>query len=528
LYKRSFHPALFALVVLAAAASLPDCGKGLSATIPRPAGGYVRVNEPVVVKFNQKLDARSIKVSLSPPAEYTLAVQSQELLVTPTGGWTPSQQYRLTVNGAQSSDHSVKLNSWTGLFQTQPKVGIAGFLIDGKQVTAAGGNPAMGPLSQVTITFDAAMNAASATPTVDGTPLPAVKFSWARDGMSVTLTPGFVPYQDHKIGVSSAAVTAKGDVATDLEPISVSVLGLEPSNPSSQIPAGWQTITPMMVVVEDSQPARPQYGMQAADMVFEYISEYIIPRFTLLFFNNPAQGMIGPVRSCRMINTYLVEAFQGIQMCSGASDGTLHYLLGDGSPTAPHLRININDYDHGDHFFRVNFKAAPHNLFTDSARVERLRTEWTTPGGPYQVDPSHPDNGLGNPAGPPSVPLDQVTYAYDGTNCACYLPFDQGTPRVDSANGGNQLWVKNVIEMHVPFHPTGFGSIWYDMNGSGPAEIWSDGKMIQATWHMGSSNTEPYYSNTTQPVYFTDQAGNLIRLNSGLTWIHTLGNGQNS
>src|SRR5437588_13114847 len=94
-------------------------------------------------------------------------------------------------------------------------------------------------------------------------------------------------------------------------------------------------------------------------MVYEYVSEYSISRFTLIYFNN-VPGPIGPARSCRMINTYLIEAFSRVGMCSGASVGTLHYLLG-GNPL-PLLPTNSNGFHNGNHSSRAPLKYAPHNL----------------------------------------------------------------------------------------------------------------------------------------------------------------------
>ncbi|HEY8811555.1 MAG TPA: hypothetical protein VIO86_03585, partial [Candidatus Dormibacteraeota bacterium] len=59
------------------------------------------------------------------------------------------------------------------------------------------------------------------------------------------------------------------------------------------------------------------------------------------------------------------------------------------------------------------------------------------------------------------------------------------------------------------------------------AEVWSNGRLVHATWHEGADGQD-YYQNPGQPVYFTDEAGNLLRLNTGLTWIHVVGNGQSS
>ncbi len=376
------------------------------------------------------------------------------------------------------------------------------------------------------------MKTASAIPTLNGNTLADAQYKWAADGKSVDIAPlGYLPYQSYKIGPSPEALTAKGMTTTDLEPLTATVRGLEPSNSSSQIPADFQTQAPMLVVIDNAGLARPQAGLQSADIVWEYISEYSISRFTLTFFNN-APGMVGPVRSCRMINPYLGTAFSGVTMCSGASDGTLRYLWGSaGAPAG--IPVLINDYDQGNHFFRYDPRPAPHNLFTDGGRIARARAEMGGGSKAYAVDTAHPDNTAGAPAEWPSIPLQGVGYTFDA-GCSCYRPFDQGSPRID-ANSGQQLAVKNVVVMHVPFGAAGWtedvnggaGSIRYGMNGSGAAEVWSNGRLVHATWHQGA-DSQDYYQNKTQPLYFTDEAGNVLRLNTGLTWIHVVGNGQTS
>ena len=532
LNKHWLRPALLTVVIVSAT-MLPACwGQSISASIGKPTVGYVRVNEPVVLSFSQSIDPKSMTLSLDPKTDFSVGVRAAKVTLTPVGGWRPGQLYALSVKSVSSTDHSLKLSGWKGRFLTQPRVGIAGYLVDGQPVATVEGNPSIGPFSKVTITFTAPMKIETATPTLNGTALTPSQFAWAPDGKSVDITsPGWVLYQVAKLGVSAGALTARGDVATDLQELSATIKGLEPSNSSSQIPAGFKTVPPMMVVIDNAGQARPQAGLQAADIAWEYISEYSISRFTLTFFNNPPEQM-GPVRSCRMINTFLGTAFTGVTMCSGASDGTLGHLWGwSGRPGIPVL---INDYDKGDHFYRVNFKPAPHNLFTDSGRVARARQETSTGGGNYTVDTGHPDNAAGTPADPPAIPLQGVSYSFDA-GCSCYRPFDHGTPRIDTGAGGAQLMVKNVVVMHVPFGQAGWtedvnggaGSINYAMNGSGPAEVWSNGRLVHATWHQGDP-AQDYYQNRSQPLYFTDEAGNLLRLNTGLTWVHVVGNGQSS
>ena len=510
----------------------PGCWfQSISASIAKPKAGYVRINEPVVVDFNQKIDAKSIKLALVPAADFTVLAKGDKLMVTPVKGWRPDQKYSLQVKSVTSSDHQLSLNNWKGTFKTQPHAGIAGFLLDGKALAlTAGTTPSIAPLSKITITFTSAMLTTSTIPMLNGQPLAASAFAWARDDKAVTINQSYLPYSNVSLGIPSTAQTATGDSVTDTLPLGAVVTGLEPSNGSTNIPAtGYQTPPSLEVVIDNAGLARPQSGLQTADMAFEYISEYNISRFTLMFFGTPSQS-IGPVRSCRMINPYLGDAFRGITLCSGASDGTLGYLWGRrGVPGVP---VVINDYDTGNHFFRVDWREAPHNVYTDAGRVSRVRQEHPIGGGNYVVDPAHQDNNLGDPAAAPSIPLQGVTYSYD-TGCTCYRPFDHGAPRTDAAQNNSQLAVKNVVVMQVPFGNAGWvedvnggaQSIRYQMNGSGPAQIWSDGKLVNATWHMGQAGQD-YYQNTTQPLYFTDQNGNLIRLNTGLTWVHVVGNGQ--
>ena len=526
-----FRPALLAAALLAATL-LPACwGQSISASVAKTKAGYVRINEPLVLDFNEKIDPKSVKLALKPSADYRLAASGSKLTVTPTKGWKPSTVYSIVLDKVSSSDHSLSLSNWKGKFKTQPHAGIAGFLVDGKALAiTAGTTPSIAPFAKVTITFTGPMKTATSTPTVNGQPLPATAFAWAPDSKSVALNTTYIPYQPYQIGIAATALTASGDPASDTTPLAANAAGLEPSNSTSSVPAGYKTQPALFVVIDNAGAARPQSGLQSADMAFEYISEYNISRFTLAFFDAPAPS-IGPVRSCRMINPYLGDAFKGITLCSGASNGTLGWLWGKHG--APGIPVIINDYDTGNHFFRVNFNAAPHNLYTDAGRVSKARAEMPIGGGNYQVDTPHPDTDWGGtPAPPPSIPLQGVTYTYDG-NCSCYRPFDHGTPRIDAAAGGAQLGVKNVVVMHVPFGNAGWvedvnggaQSIRYQMNGSGQAEIWSDGKLVNATWHMGQAGQD-FYQNTSQPLYFTDQAGNLIRLNTGLTWVHVVGNGQ--
>lgn len=395
----------------------------------------------------------------------------------------------------------------------------AQFTLDGSPAT---GSVTLTARSHLGVAFTAQVPPAEVTVTVGGSPLRTDSLAWSPDLLSFEVPlAGFMPYQPTQL-----TVVAPMPVVAP-QPLQATMLATVPSNPASGIYVGFRPNTPIAIAVENSGPARPQSGLQSADLVYEYLSEYAITRMTAIYFGG-IPSVVGPVRSCRMINPYLGYAYAALTMCSGVSDGTGGYMAGSTPGSEPVPRVTEST-EGGSHFYRDGSRAAPHNLFTTGGSAAGVRGEYPQPAGAFAVEPAHDDVAAGAPADPPQVPLHGVTYAYDGSGQ--YLRYDHGSPFVDQLTG-QQLRVKNVVLLHVPFHDAGWveddnggaHSVWYDMLGSGPAEVYSDGLVVHATWHMGSSG-QSYFDNHT-PVWFTDEAGRPLDLNSGLTWIHVLGNGQ--
>ena len=486
---------------------------------------HVWVKDPVTIKFDQDVDTSSVRVSLTPPTPFTLKTTSNEIILTPKPAWLTARHYTVQLGALPNSRHTSTLTGWHALFLTQPDVAVKEFKAAGDPISS-GAQVSIALRSAVTIDFSRPMDPVNTKVLINGQKPDTGTFAWSSDKTAATFTPAKPqPDQVFQLDVPSG-MSAAGDPLLAPASVKVTINGLEPSNGSSGITASFQTKTPIEVVIENSGPARPQYGLQQADMVFEYVSEYSISRMTAFYFNNPP-SLLGPVRSCRLINIPLNEAFLGITMCSGVSPGTHGHIKAAAvtDPRVPHMMIN--DYDTGNHFFRSGLNFAPHNLFTDASRALRLRAEMArTIALPtnYTIDPPHQDNGLGSAAAAPTVPLHYVTYNYNASS-KTYGRFDHGSVFIDAATHA-QLQVKNVILMHVPYQIMPYvedysgraKSVFYNMVGSGSAEIYSDGQMIEATWHM----------DLTHPIYFTDAQGNFIELNTGLTWIHVLGIGQTS
>jgi Protein of unknown function (DUF3048) N-terminal domain/Protein of unknown function (DUF3048) C-terminal domain len=394
------------------------------------------------------------------------------------------------------------------------------FLLDGQPVTGAV-RATRG--SHLQLLFDAPQHPEAVGLVVDGAPAAPDVLVWHADhaGADVSLD-RLAPYHP-------ATFDVRANVPVhSLGPVQVTVAATVPANGSTGVEPGFRPATPLEVVVENSPPARPQAGLQDADIVYEYLSEYSVTRMTAIYFKR-MPPLVGPVRSCRMVNPYLAYAYGGFVMCSGVSDGTAHYLFGAG-PDARPVAALLEGAGSGQHFLRSPGRAAPHNVYTSSDRAEPIRAEQPQPPGDYVVEPPHDGTQAGQPADAPAVPQHSVAYAYDGGSHQ-YLRSDHGTPFVDEVTGG-QVHARTVVLLHVPFHDAGWiedenggaHSIWYDLLGSGPAELYADGTVVHATWHMGAPG-QAYYDNHT-PVWFTDESGKVVQLGTGLTWIHVLGNGQ--
>jgi hypothetical protein len=75
---------------------------------------------------------------------------------------------------------------------------------------------------------------------------------------------------------------------------------------------------PLLVKVSNlPREVRPQWGLSLADLVFEYYTEEGSTRFAAIFYGNDAK-MVGPIRSGRFIDAYLVDGYKAVFAFGGA------------------------------------------------------------------------------------------------------------------------------------------------------------------------------------------------------------------
>jgi hypothetical protein len=94
-----------------------------------------------------------------------------------------------------------------------------------------------------------------------------------------------------------------------------------------------------------------------------------------------------------------------------------------------------------------------------------------------------------------------------------YVYFRQQRPHVDGRTG-EQLRFKNVVILEVPERPVpgdAKGRIEQQVIGEGPARIFRDGRMIEATWRKPAG--------FAQLQLYTNADGAEAELNAGTVWI---------
>jgi hypothetical protein len=257
----------------------------------------------------------------------------------------------------------------------------------------------------------------------------------------------------------------------------------------------------LAVKIENTPEARPQSGLDVADIVYEEVVEGGITRFWAVF-NSGAPGHVGPVRSVRHMDPDIVSPLGGVVTFSGGTEPNVALIR-----QAPVVTVDENNA--GDAFYRERSREAPHNLY---GRPELL---WQRGGQPVPPNPLFEYLKPGEHFNGEPVKLIKVgfqagydpTYAYDAKSGSWKRSY--GFARHD-AESGQQIAPRNLIIQFVQYVGAGGEG---QLIGSGDAWVLSRGRMVKGRWSKGSP---------TEATKFTDPFGAPIRLRSGQTWVELL------
>jgi hypothetical protein len=438
-------------------------------------------------------EAVSTAFHISPAVEGHLGAAADRRTFTWTsiGPWADLSQYTVRFDQV-NDDRKIAIHSATWSFTTTIVPRITALTNDAGVAIADDADLPVG--TSLHISFNEAMDPQSVKLLANGNPVP---LTWeAQNDKAAFGTQG--------IAVGPLALTL-GDGGKDL-------LG-------HALPTGWKLTpnlvfkvtvhtvplrAPALVQIPNDPGAWDQSGLQAADMVFESVAEGGITRFTALFTNVPDK--VGPVRSGRLISIKLTKHYRGMLFLSGTSEGTFGVLSRSGIPAV---------FDTYGVYYRTSDHRAPDNLYINGDAVQRSEgsiNEFRPPMG------GRPGLSGGSEATDVSVPEHSSTYHLDAAT-KTYQKTESGHQMGDAALGQPlRLSMLIVLRTHVTTtgiieDSNGARGLDYDLDGSGPADIYYQGQKYEAKW----GSTDP-----SSPIVFTNDAGQPIALPSGLVWVDAI------
>lgn len=301
----------------------------------------------------------------------------------------------------------------------------------------------------------------------------------------------------------------------------------------------WQTHRPMGIMIENSQPARPQSGMNAADVTYEALAEGGITRTLNVFYCQDA-GIIGPVRSAR---TYFLD------WISEYGNNPLYVHVGGANTPGPANALGqIGDYGWNQYndmnqfsigfpvFYRDETRqghdvATEHTMYSVTTKlwdyaaqsrglsnVDKSGKSWDTTFVPYQFADAPSTGGASSQV--ISIPWSGPDYAVKWT----YNPKDNlyyrengGTLHMDR-DAHKQLTATNVI---ILFQTEKNANDGYDQGahqlygtiGTGDALVFENGQKIRATWSKSEREGR---------TMLKDSSGKEITFTRGKLWFEVL------
>jgi hypothetical protein len=275
---------------------------------------------------------------------------------------------------------------------------------------------------------------------------------------------------------------------------------------------------PAIVVKMDNSPdARPQSGINEADIVYELLVEGIT-RYALVFHSTPGEP-VGPVRSARSSDMELVANLsRPLVGWSGGNPGVTGELRG--AADAGTLVDAGVDTVPGE-YWRERGRQAPHNLYLATGGLLAA----ATPEGAGAPAPIFAYRAPGEPS-PTGTPVPGITVDFGQGVRADYVwdaerggwdrfQIDGRHRRPNAATvdqRGVQVAPANVVVLFLDYQPSPVDarSPMAISTGEGDAIVLTDGKIVHGRWTRPTGDAS---------WGLVDEAGAPIALTPGRTWV---------
>ena len=226
----------------------------------------------------------------------------------------------------------------------------------------------------------------------------------------------------------------------------------------------------LAVKIDNSSASAPQVGLGSADLVTEELVEGGITRLAV-FYQSRVPKEVGPVRSVRATDIGIVQPLGAALVASGAAPQTNARLEDAG----------ITTYVEGaPGFHRVTDRVAPYNLFVDLQALAKTL---------IPAQPPEPYLPFGDEPLPEGVPARSVTASFSGSSSTSFTYRGGHYENTDgTAAAGDRFTPETVLVLRVRvgdagyLDPAGNPVPESELVGSGPAMVFSGGRLVRARW----------------------------------------------
>lgn len=270
----------------------------------------------------------------------------------------------------------------------------------------------------------------------------------------------------------------------------------------------------MAVKIDNAPAARPQSGLDVAEVVYELPVEAGVTRFIALFHSTDA-AYLGPVRSARPTDPTLLLPLGATFTISGAQDWVIAGIRSAG----------IDLIGEGPGTFRIRSRRAPHNLYADTTALRGVAD-----GRGYPDEPPAPMWQFGDlPAGSDKAETISIDFSdavvagwsWDGSR---YVRTTNGVAHEVLAEDGtlSPLGVEVLVVLFADRYtasPPGEGTPVPAMDtvGSGRALVFAGGKVAEGGWSREKAS---------EPFALSGEDGTPLSVPAGRSWISLVPTGR--
>jgi hypothetical protein len=451
----------------------------------------------ILLTFSRSVDLSAVQTafSISPNADGTIAsINGQtQYAWSAKKGLTDLTTYTVTMKPIfDVAHHRVQGNTWTFTTLIVPHVisitapADTTPLTDGMEIDAG---------ATLKLNFNDAMEPATIKVTLGGAQVADLK--WATDHKSATFSTAGLPSGPLQVLLPAGGRDQTGHLVPSTFALKTGIYYHDREHTTA-------LKYPALIQIPNDEFARDQNGLQAADIVWEYLAEGGITRLTAMYDNAP--DLIGPMRSARFISLKLGRHYKGLLFQSGESQATAARAAQD--PT-PQFFDTI-----GYQFRAAPPRYAPDNLMIKGSLVKAAEDNYFSGIGAFTIPKARPVLAAGVPKTTINIDEHYSVYTYDPV-IGTYQKAEEGHPYRD-ASLGQPLRIEMLVTLHTRESLLNVGDGHgahihdYDLDTGGRIDVYYKGMQYAGSWSSTDSHG---------PLTFTIDGGQVLALPPGLVWI---------